>query len=188
MVKQIYWRGVPVPYIAMWSSETERYVAPDRYSGDREALFSHGRRGEGVPVWGKMHEARQRETCATQRCQVCNCKLVDERGFGVDVAQMMNHSGKVYQVLTEPPACARCMRYSLDNCPGIRRRFADGSVRCFEVFAYAAIGQIIGAVEGGDSDLNALLKPGQQVIGYHKCLLTRAEQLTEQELRERVKL
>jgi hypothetical protein len=188
LVEQLYWRTVPVPYVAVWSSETERYVATCRYSGGREALFSKGKRGEGEPVWGKMHEARQRETCATARCQVCNCKLNDERRFGMDAPQMMQHQGKVYQVLTEPPCCARCARYSMEHCPGIRKRLEDGSLRCFEVFAYAAIGQIVGAVDGGDTDLNELLQPGQTVIGYHKCLLTQAEQITADELKERVKL
>jgi hypothetical protein len=186
MRKQLYWNDIPVPYVALWSSEMSRRIDIDWHSDGREALFSYGERGKGQPVWGKMHEARQRETCKLRRCQVCNCSLKSERSFAMDTPQMMRYRGQVFQVLTEPPVCARCARYAIDNCPGIGRHLQSGQMRCFEIFEYVDIGQIVGAAEGGDSDLNALLAPGQRVIGYHKCLITRADQLTEEELRRRI--
>lgn len=186
MRKQLYWRGVPVPYVAYWTGETERFVDFDQHSGGLPALFTRGHRGQGEPVWGKMHEARQRESCALQRCQVCNCKLKGERSFGIERPSVTWHEGKVYQVLTEPPVCAPCAKYSMAHCPGNRRHRASGEMRCFEVFAYASIGQIIGPAEGGDTDLNALLAKGERVIGYHKCVLLSAEQITPEELLKRV--
>lgn len=186
MREQLYWRGVPVPYVAYWTSETERYVDSDKHSAGLPALFTRGKRGEGEPIWGKMHEARQRESCDLQRCQVCNCKLKGERAFGIDRPSVTRYEGRVYQVLTEPPVCARCAKYSMAHCPGNHRIKASGEMRCFEVYGYAAIGQILQAVDGGDEELNRLLKPGDKVIGYHKCVLVSAEQITPEELLRRV--
>jgi hypothetical protein len=103
----------------------------------------------------------------------------------MDVSSMMRMDGKVYQVLTEPPACARCILYALAHCPGNRRILERGELRCFEVFAYVTISQIVGAAEGGNSDLNLLLPNGKTAVGYNKCVLTRAEQITVEEMRER---
>lgn len=182
MREQLYWHGVPVPYVALWSSETGQRVAPDRYADDQDALFLGGNRGDGEPVWGKMHEARQRETVWLRRCQVCNCRLKTERSFGMDVPDKVFVGERWRPMLIEPPACARCTKYALEHCPGNRRRIDAGHLRCYEVLEYAVIGQIIGAHKDGSAELNALLAGGRTAIGYLKCALIDFRELSVEQL------
>lgn len=184
MKKQLYWRGIPVPFVALWSSEVHDRIAPCKYADGRDALFSSGERGVGEPVWGKMEESRQRATCYLNRCQVCNCKLAGQRAFGMDAPQQMLFRGQFHPLLMEPPACIDCMRIALDICPGTRRRFEAGVLECFEIFESQAICQILRRVEeGGTESLNRLLEPGQTCVGMNKCLLIRFKRLTLDELR-----
>lgn len=187
MREQLYWRGTPVPYVALWSSETYSHVAFDPNAGGHAALFTAGARGEGEPVWGKMHEPRQRETVAKFRCQVCNCKLKDERAFAMDVPQAMLYEDREIPLLMEPPACMKCIRIALAMCPGNRRRAEAGVLKCYEVMAYKAIGQILQKVEvGGTPALNRILKTGQRVIGMNKCALTMYREMTLEQLKTEV--
>lgn len=178
MREQLYWNGTPVPYVAAWSSEKYSHIAPDKNAGGKDAIFLSGVRGEGVPVWGIMHEARQREVIATSRCQVCNCKLRTERVFGMDIPQTCEGN----PVLREPPVCSRCVRWTIEMCPGNRRRRESGLLECFEIFESTPICTILGYVEGGTAELNQMLKPGQTCVGMNKLILTRYRRLNWFEL------
>lgn len=193
MREQLFWnlggRRVPVPYVAAWSSESEYFIAADKNAEGREAVFTHGERGVGTPVWGKMNEVRQRETVWLRRCQVCNCKLKDERSFAMDVQILFREGREVHQALTEPPACLACTRFALNHCPGNRRIEKKGELRCYEVERYEVVAQIVMRSDGEKANvaLNAILtEPAQTAVGYHRMLLTKYEQITPEELRKRV--
>lgn len=173
MRKQLYWHGIPVPYIALWSSEEYSHLAPDKNAADYPSIFLSGTRGEGEPVWGKMHETRQRETVATCRCQVCNCKLRGESmAYAMDVPQTMRDGKTDRPLLLEPPVCRRCVAITLKMCPGNKRRAESGELQCFQVYEWTPVAQILqGTADGGTPALNAVLKPGETCVGLLKYAL-----------------
>ncbi len=189
--RQFFWGGIPVPYVALWSSEVGGYrIATDRHAGGRAALFTVGARGVGCPVWGVMNEQRQRQTVKTRCCQVCNVPLTSQRSFGMDIPENSRalpslDFGPPRPVLREPPACTACTRYAIAHCPGSRRRYEAGVLECFEIFEYISVGTIVGRRKDGGAAspyLEEVLGPGETCIGMLKCLLTEFRRLTFAEL------
>ncbi|MFJ6213885.1 hypothetical protein ACIQGZ_11225 [Streptomyces sp. NPDC092296] len=145
--------GVPVPYIATWSSEkrytrelvadpaTGRIAYRDERPGDRDA---HGvlwtrvdsRPTRGRPQLGLVHPRRQRHAMRNLRCQVCDGPadvnelgslwlLRDERGKWPGWPERM--------AATDPPLCLPCARVSVRLCPHLRGRYVAVRVKHPEV-------------------------------------------------------
>jgi hypothetical protein len=127
--------GLPVPYVAAWSSENDRQIVrPCPLVQGKPAFFSGGRRGDGDPVFGEMEPSRQRHCVIKRRCQVCNGRaseqlLVDGRGT--------SHStlvgGAWLKVVLEPWVCAPCLVYALRVCPGLVTKSAYQQIQILEV-------------------------------------------------------
>lgn len=162
-----------MPYIALWSSEEYSHVAPDKNANNMPSLFRNGSRGEGDPVWGEMHEARQRETVSTCRCQVCNCKLKGDVAYAMDVPHTFqaNQLAKPQPLLLEPPVCKRCAAITLKFCPGNKRRQELGQLQCFQVMEWTPVAQVLQHSEGGTEALNRVLAPGETCIGLLRYAL-----------------
>jgi hypothetical protein len=148
------WRGLPVPYVAMWSSEDEAsfVVRPDPLYGDREALFpGTGGIGQGEAVLGNMNCARQRETLAKGQCQVCRRRVAGGRGYVVlsetTSRQIVTESGVATRVITEPWLCRRCLEFASETCPGLIRRRRDDDLTILRPTKWV-IGASSGWVEG----------------------------------------
>lgn len=118
-------RGHPVPYVADWSGESREYAMFDATFG-RFAVFTAGRRGDGVPVLGKMNPARQRDCMANYRCQVCYCPLAAPYTAAVWPGQVAvdPSTGLPCPLLLEPWTCAPCMAIAMRACPGLARHRA----------------------------------------------------------------
>jgi hypothetical protein len=114
--------GMPVPWIAAWSSERENRITRCPMVG--MAVFTKGRQGEGRPVFGEMHPARQRQAVIRGLCQTCGERLPD-RGpllLAVVDAHVRDVTGQGGRVLViEPFACRDCLSYSVKVCPGLVR-------------------------------------------------------------------
>jgi hypothetical protein len=148
------WRGLPVPYVAMWTSEDEAsfIVKPDPLYEDREALFpGTGGIGQGEAVLGNMNCARQRETLAQGRCQVCRRRVAGGKGFVVlsetTSRQVRLENGKVVRVITEPWLCQRCLEFAAVTCPGLIRRRRDEDLTVLRPTKWE-VGYSTGWVEG----------------------------------------
>lgn len=116
-------RVLPVPYVAMWTSEMPNYrVRPEPLLGGRRALFrGSGRRGEGEPVFGKMEVGRQRLVILRGLCQVCAEPIEGPRWMSLIVEHASLPSGQELPAVREPATCTLCLRTSLRLCPGLRR-------------------------------------------------------------------
>jgi hypothetical protein len=182
MSAQLRWRGVPVPYIAAWSEEKERYVSEDNNAGGKLAVFRTGRRGGGEPLFGKMDEARQREAVARRRCQVCRAKLDGEPSIALDINYNAVKDGN--PVIQEPPVCRPCARLALTLCPGNRRRREHGELLSFEVYEYTILMQLLGPHYGPECDeaFNELVADCWPVVGYLKAVLTRFKPVSIEEI------
>ena len=148
------WRGLPVPYVAMWSSEDEAsfVVLPDPLYEGREALFpGSGGIGQGDAVLGNMNCARQRETLALGQCQVCRRRVAGGRGYVVlsktTSRDVMMEDGTTAHVITEPWLCWRCLDFAADTCPGLIRRRRDDDLTILRPTRWA-LGVSSGWVEG----------------------------------------
>ncbi|MFJ6212788.1 hypothetical protein ACIQGZ_05575 [Streptomyces sp. NPDC092296] len=148
--------GVPVPYIATWSSEkrhheslvvhpvTGRLAYRDERPGDRD---EHGvlwvradcRPKRGRPQFGLVHPRRQRHAMRDLRCQVCDGPadvdglgslwlLRDERGVRADWPAWPEG-----MAATDPPLCLPCARVSVRLCPHLRGRYVAVRVRDAQV-------------------------------------------------------
>jgi hypothetical protein len=182
MSARLSWRGIPVPYIAAWSSEKERYISEDNNAGGKLAVFRTGRRGDGDPMFGKMDEARQREAIARRRCQVCRVKLSGEQSFALDINY--NSVKDSTPVIQEPPVCKSCARLALTICPGNRRRREHGELLAFEVYEYEILMQLLGPHYGPECDkaFNELVADCHPVVGYLKAALTRYRAVSIEEI------
>ena len=162
----LYWGRLPVPFVAAWSSEDAVRSGPDPLLARRPALCRRGRRGLGVPLFGKMDESRVRRVILRRSCQVCAASL-GAAGYVLDTIK-----GTVGRdpLLSEPLACLRCFRVAIALCPGVAR-IRDAAravvVRCTD---YEVVVATVGAVEGGDPSLNAALArwTGLPPVGYAK--------------------
>lgn len=146
----IRWGGLPVPYVAAWSSETSLRIARDPLIENRWALFRGGRRGEGKPIFGQMDETRMRHVVCKRLCQVCT------RPFG-DQAYVIDHIYGTYNgapLINEPATCRRCFEYSVQRCPGIARMAGQPKTIVARVRRYNTIAVEVGPAEGPDADLN----------------------------------
>jgi hypothetical protein len=143
--------GLPVPYVASWSSEQGKpSLRPEprleRIGFDGPATYYGGAVGVGRPVLGEMQPERQREVTLEQLCQVCHgpahprairkqeppfdhpLLLADIRiaSSAPDAVGALGDSllvdGKPRPLIFEPWVCPPCLRYALLVCPGLIRR------------------------------------------------------------------
>lgn len=170
---QLRWGNIPIPYVALWSSELHQPFIQYCPFAQAPALCSGGKRGEGKPVFGKMHEARQREVVARKFCQVCRQRPNDGRLFCMEVPALLQNGMRSYPLFTEPPVCFACGEWSLSNCPGLLRQLSHSDFRIYEVFEFLPVQQWLKpAGDGGEIDA-AIEKFGRPCVGYLKLALLR---------------
>lgn len=112
--------GLPVPFVAAWSSEQDYVIRPDALVRGEPSVFSSGRRGDGEPLFGEMEASRQRHCVLKRRYQVCNHRCpdglaVDGPGLGQDAVVGIDAA----RAILEPWVCAPCLEYALRVCPGL---------------------------------------------------------------------
>ena len=123
--------GLPVPYIASWSSEVWGIARFDPLVG-RMALFTKGRQGRGRPVLGVVNEPRQRRCMIERRCQVCSGRMHwFAPGAVVPIISpgTVEIGGKPHVSVTEPPTCGSCWDWVKDHCPGVLRQRSGPGVQ-----------------------------------------------------------
>ena len=129
-----------VPYIATWSAEQTLPARVVHHSligiayagempGDRDEngilwrrVTSH--QGQGQPLFGKVHSARQRRAMLEMRCQVCGepADRTDEGTLWIlqDRRADWPRWPENLQAV-EPPICLPCARLSRKLCPALRK-------------------------------------------------------------------
>lgn len=170
-----------VPYVVHWSDENEWYVAKCPAAGNEPALFCRGKQ-TGTPMLGKMNEARQRECMGLRRCQVCRVDLTGTPGYTIldnATTKLPDHILPV-PVIFEPPACPQCMRFALENCPGIARRRDSGELHLVRTIEYVPIVSFVGKDGSGD-ELDRFLATyrGPKPVGYMRGALTKFVRVEE---------
>lgn len=126
-------RGLPVPFIAAWSSEHWDVARFDPIV-NKWALFTAGRYGRGKPCFDVMNEPRQREVVMRGLCQVCNVRLerdpLTSRPVGVLPASVLNegsqHDAEGRVVTAEPLLCRACGEYVVEHCCVLNKRGDPG--------------------------------------------------------------
>lgn len=129
------WRGMPVPWVAAWSSEGRTVVRYDPHAGG-VAIFNRGRLGRGRPVFGVMSPERQRAAILTGRCQLCGRHLDDldqqPEEYTAETGWLPNHPKLTEttdqagtQYFLEPPCHRACAEWAAIGCPGIRGTVTD---------------------------------------------------------------
>lgn len=139
--------GLPVPYVAQWSSERTLKSARDplltRLGVTAPAAYSTGELGQGQPDFGVMEPSRQREVALLVRCQVCRAQLLPGRRYEpaenhpVWLADLRSPSAagdvafggsairigrRLRPLIFEPWICELCLAYALQVCPGMLSR------------------------------------------------------------------
>ncbi|MDO0927290.1 hypothetical protein QQY24_18410 [Streptomyces sp. TG1A-8] len=151
--KPLRYKGRPVPYISVWSSERIELPKLTVVSG---ALALRGERraagvlwkpwrarlGVGEPALGDVHGPRQRECMLRKLCQVCGCQVVrDELGWPWLLEDDRGQDGwPEREVTTHPPTCETCQPVAQVQCDPNRGRFA--SVRVGRVVTDGVYGQM----------------------------------------------
>lgn len=130
--------GLPVPYVAAWSSEVKLIVRTEPPMPGTHAvplLFHDGERGVGTPVFGEMAPCRQREVMTGSRCQVCNHYCGWGKKTLVEMAggQMAGAGWGPAPLIMEPWVCASCLTYALKVCPGLVGKGFQNGLRVLRV-------------------------------------------------------
>lgn len=129
------WHGLPVPYINCWNEEVDEHQWRLKYDPliDQMAWFTAPSTvGEGRAYLAKQNLQRQREVVMRGQCQVCRRTL----RTGPRWLLLSSHTSEIKDVagepdqllMAEPWLCPRCLVYTIDTCPGIRRRQAEGDL------------------------------------------------------------
>jgi hypothetical protein len=147
-------RGLPVPHVAGWSSETWGVARAEHLIPGRPmALFTRGRQGRGRPQFDVVNEGRQRRAVLLGRCQVCDGLL--PRGHGPTLGHSkpigwlpmasIEHEGRSYTadgtpVTAEPLCCLTCAAWVALHCCALRRH---DDPRVARVDHWDAIAQLV---------------------------------------------
>lgn len=122
-------RGLPVPYVNMWGTETieNTRVAYDRNVGMLAQFVDED--PHGLPDFLKQCRQRQRECMVRGLCQVCARIVPWSRRFlpvGPNMGQNVLVDGRMRAAFSEPWLCERCADIAVNWCPAlIRRRKED---------------------------------------------------------------
>ncbi|MFF3730767.1 hypothetical protein ACFYXM_10720 [Streptomyces sp. NPDC002476] len=156
--RQFHWRGLRVPYVALWSSEkeqlallvrtvggewrNERIGYTDELPTDRrqETLWVRYSvsRGSGTPDLALMHPLRQRQALERMLCQVCGKSTYDEafRRWGERHLFIRrdpdNRPISDGELTATPPVCEPCAIESARSCPHLRRGYTAALVKYAE--------------------------------------------------------
>jgi len=161
-----------VPYITSWDSELKSIASPthrlevrdvptrgglvrevyysDEIPHDRDpagVLWGRqiSRRGQGKPMFSKVHAGRQRRAVMKALCQVCGAPsdTNPEGTLWVLVGNEARHWNEHGYTLTgNPPICAACVPVAQGLCPAVRRHHAV--VRARRAEAWGVAGALVG--------------------------------------------
>lgn len=110
--------GKDVPWNAMWSGEDRNDIRPCKYAGNRLAVWSPFKPGEGKPLFAKPHSVRQRKSIAELRCTVCGDRTEEGHRWWFPFGGYLDG----WWVSTESPVHFACAELALERCPMIRKR------------------------------------------------------------------
>lgn len=113
------WRGMPVPYIAIWSDEKRPGAV--KLVRWRNIMWVWSEQQSGIPDFGSTNSHRQRDGMLRNACQICGKTGAflyvipnDEKLGGSHV--MLWDSGEILN----PPLHDYCYEYSRRTCPHLR--------------------------------------------------------------------
>jgi hypothetical protein len=151
--------GQNVPWNASWTSEEAYEVRNCRWVGGRPALWQPHSPGEGLPVFARPHNVRQRRSIAELRCTVCGEKTpeYDRWWFGLD-----SLTGGWF-MSTEAPVHHACAEQAAAMCPHIKRQGLQAQPMPLH---QAVMSQIVGG-PATDRDFGLDLT-GRKVVGHLK--------------------
>ena len=134
---QLYYGGVPVPYVASWSGEEHTFLGTCPYAR-RTAICQTQNRGASKPKFGSPHMVRQRQAIALALCDLCGKPLKSRTKVSLSQARPVPHAARPMDVLqVEPLLHKDCAAISLRHCPSLKRQVADGTVHVRQVFDHA---------------------------------------------------
>lgn len=129
----ITWRGVLVPWAALWSAERRiekedplliwqrgRLAYDDEVPGDRRlgVLWNRHRLGKhGEPLFGQLHTARQRLAMMKNLCQICGGSATGADGR---ISWLIPGAESNVSWTMTPPTCAGCVPEALRFCPHLK--------------------------------------------------------------------
>jgi hypothetical protein len=168
----LIYKGVPVPYIAAWSTERESDVASgdlvlrtdlftgqvrlrycDEQAGDRDRHGVLWHRvawvpGAGRPLFADVHTVRQRRAMSRALCQVCAGpgEIWMTPALLWD-AHLSEHAPGAPYPTNDPPLCRSCARLAARFCPELVRGHLYLAPRAWAITAVR--GQVADPVGGG---------------------------------------
>lgn len=110
--------GKDVPWNALWSGEDRNEIRPCKYAGNKLAIWSPFKPGDGRPIFAKPHHVRQRKAIAEMRCTVCGEKTSHDDRWWFPFGDFRHG----WWVSTESPVHFRCADLAQAACPVIKHR------------------------------------------------------------------
>jgi len=151
--------GKDVPWNAAWSGEEQFEIRPCRYAGNRLAIWSPFKPGDGRPIFARPHQVRQRKSIREMRCTVCGGKTPENDRWWFPRGSWQEG----WWMSTEAPVHLACADLAQHACPVLRKsgqtpiRFPGGE-------------SVLQAIVGGpatDRDFGVKIN-GRRVVGHLK--------------------
>lgn len=140
MVEQLFYGGVPVPYVASWSGEESFFLGRCPHSSPLsglDAIRQLQARGVGKPQFGKPHMDRQREAIARDLCDLCGKPLKNKTKVSLSQARPVGHAATYGDILQVEPLLHRhCAAISAQHCPSLKRQIREGIYNVRQVFQH----------------------------------------------------
>lgn len=111
-----------VPWVVSWSGELQKTTARCRTALGRRAVVQPCNPGQGAPVFAELHVIRHREAINDLRCIVCGERTPREDRWLVPLGFWFEDFAGQLKFSTEPPMHERCLDYSLNHCPDLKKK------------------------------------------------------------------
>ncbi len=151
--------GKDAPWNASWSAEDRCEIRPCKYAGNRLALWSPFKPGEGKPLFAKPHMVRQRKSIKEMRCTVCGELTTPDNRWWFPFGDYRDD----WWVSTESPVHLKCAELARHFCPVLRKKAVDP-------IRFPPGSTILFAVVGGEAtDRNfGVQTRGRKIVGHLK--------------------
>lgn len=162
-------KGLPVPWVASWTSETTEHVEVDPLANHQLAIFTIGGVGQGEPILGEMNPVRQRQSAALRLCQVCGVEIARSGGYIVTWPGQEVDTGRArLPLILEPWCCGSCLTFALKVCPGIARIARRDDIRIVHPQTWELVAAVVDPIALDPAEREGVLKLAGGAVSYIK--------------------
>ena len=119
MAAQLFYRGLFVPWVAMWSDEQPYELRPCRWAGGRRALWQPHRPGSGAALFTEKHIVRGRRALVEGLCNLCG-ETIEQGAAWINLDGGPTKDDPDWVAIWESPMHVECIDLARQLCPHVK--------------------------------------------------------------------